>query len=486
MKRSMLSAVFFVVCLVLPLSSAWAVWEGNAGIAAASEFSSSGLFAKSDMFPRNTLVEIQNLETGKKVRMVITGSAGVPGLVVLVSPEAATALNIKPGTLTRVRISVPSAVAEKPALGTVSSGSALKNNDPDSNPEAAARTANLAVRETLPEVNAETIETVVPDAPVSREEFVATTGSEIDSSPEIAEIAEIPEPVVVAEPPVVPDAEEPVVAFASDEAPSAPAVSSFASSYSNEPELVIPSNGTDTLATADSEIGDATERTEADPLPEAAVPESPEIAASPDTPPSVPEVASVQEPSAPELPAEEPVSVVAEISLEPAEQIIPRATVPEIAPVPVVPPISDTRKEPATVPSEPVPASIPVVGSIVPPSQNNEAPVPAGASDIPETARDPSTVVSTDFGGKQEIPFADQLEKGSYYIQIASYSEEKNVRTIVDNYGSVYPLAVQKTDGKNGFVLKVYVGPVNKDEYGAVLERFRLLGFRDAFARKVP
>lgn len=479
----MLSAVFFVVCLVLPLSSAWAVWEGNAGIAAASEFSSSGLFAKSDMFPRNTLVEIQNLETGKKVRMVITGSAGVPGLVVLVSPEAATALNIKPGTLTRVRISVPSAVAEKPALGTVSSGSALKNNDPDSNPEAAARTANLAAPETLPEDNAETIETVVPDAPGSREEFVATTGSDIDSS---AEIAEIPELVVVAEPPVVPDAEEPVVAFASDEAPSAPAVSGFAPSYSNEPELVIPSNGSDTLATADSGIGDAADRTEAGLLPEAAVPESPAIAASHDTPPPVPEVASVQEPSAPELPAEEPVSVVAEISLEPAEENIPRATVPEIATVPVVPPISDTRKEPTTEPSGPVPASIPVVGSIVPPAQNKETPVPANASGVAETARDASTVVSTDFGGKQGIPFADQLEKGSYYIQIASYSEEKNVRTIVDNYGSVYPLAVQKTDGKNGSVLKVYVGPVNKDEYGAVLERFRLLGFRDAFARKVP
>jgi hypothetical protein len=32
--------------------------------------------------------------------------------------------------------------------------------------------------------------------------------------------------------------------------------------------------------------------------------------------------------------------------------------------------------------------------------------------------------------------------------------------------------------------LKVCIGPVSKDEYGAILERFKGLGFKDAFLRK--
>jgi len=81
------------ICLLMFLctSSIWAVWEGNAGIAGSSEFPGSGLYARSDMFPKNTIVEIQNLEKEISVRVVITGTAGIPGLVAVLSPETAEA-----------------------------------------------------------------------------------------------------------------------------------------------------------------------------------------------------------------------------------------------------------------------------------------------------------------------------------------------------------------------------------------------------------
>ena len=122
-----------VLLVFLPLSSVWAVWEGNAGIAAATEFPGSGLYAKSDMFPKNTVVEITNLETEITVRAIITGTSGVPGLVAVLSPETAAALNIRTGSVSRVRISVPS-VVEKPARGTATESTRTTIADPDINP----------------------------------------------------------------------------------------------------------------------------------------------------------------------------------------------------------------------------------------------------------------------------------------------------------------------------------------------------------------
>ena len=128
-------AVLLALVSVMP---AWAIWEGNAGIGNASEFPGSGNFAKSDMFPKNTIVEILNLETNIAIRAVVTGSSGVPGLVAILSPEAAFALNVKTGSVSRVRISVPSPVAETPASGTLSGGQGARTADPDANPESAS------------------------------------------------------------------------------------------------------------------------------------------------------------------------------------------------------------------------------------------------------------------------------------------------------------------------------------------------------------
>ena len=58
-KTGLIGAALFALVSVMPV---WAIWEGNAGIAASSEFTQAGFFAKSDMFPKNTLVEIENLD----------------------------------------------------------------------------------------------------------------------------------------------------------------------------------------------------------------------------------------------------------------------------------------------------------------------------------------------------------------------------------------------------------------------------------------
>ena len=74
-----------------------------------------------------------------------------------------------------------------------------------------------------------------------------------------------------------------------------------------------------------------------------------------------------------------------------------------------------------------------------------------------------------------------EFEKGKYYIQIAVYSKPENVQDTVNKYGKKYPIIVEKKNGKN----YVCVGPLSMDEYGAVLQRFRAFGFKDAFLRKI-
>ncbi|GMO50036.1 MAG: hypothetical protein Pg6C_13270 [Treponemataceae bacterium] len=71
------------------------------------------------------------------------------------------------------------------------------------------------------------------------------------------------------------------------------------------------------------------------------------------------------------------------------------------------------------------------------------------------------------------------LERGKYYVQIATFSSAESVRAIAMKYGDNYPL-VQIVNEKSSQLL---VGPLNADEYGAVLAHFREYGYKDAYLR---
>lgn len=85
--------------------------------------------------------------------------------------------------------------------------------------------------------------------------------------------------------------------------------------------------------------------------------------------------------------------------------------------------------------------------------------------------------------GKYLVPSLGELSRGSYYIQIAVLKDELNIMGIIEKYSGNYPMAVVPLS--SGAALQVMVGPLSMDEYGAVLERFRSYGFKDAFLRKI-
>ena len=103
-------------------------WEGSAMMAAYGEFPDSGYYAACNSFPRNTVVEVANLENGKTVTVIVTKGLENPGIFLLLSPEAAKVLSMDPGMVFRVRVSAPRNIVDSPALSGGSGG------DPDFNP----------------------------------------------------------------------------------------------------------------------------------------------------------------------------------------------------------------------------------------------------------------------------------------------------------------------------------------------------------------
>ena len=81
------------------------------------------------------------------------------------------------------------------------------------------------------------------------------------------------------------------------------------------------------------------------------------------------------------------------------------------------------------------------------------------------------------------IPSLSQLKSGAYYVQIATYAEEANIKSVLDTYGDTYPvILVPMTSGK---AYQIMIGPLSVDEYGTILARFKSFGYKDAFLRKI-
>jgi len=78
------------------------------------------------------------------------------------------------------------------------------------------------------------------------------------------------------------------------------------------------------------------------------------------------------------------------------------------------------------------------------------------------------------------------LERGSFYVQIASFSREEQIETEIRRINQKYPLAVYNAGTSVNPVYRILLGPLNLGESGAMLQRFRSIGYTDAFVRRIP
>lgn len=83
--------------------------------------------------------------------------------------------------------------------------------------------------------------------------------------------------------------------------------------------------------------------------------------------------------------------------------------------------------------------------------------------------------------------FYDTLKNGAFYVQIGRFKDIQNVEGFVQEFGKEYPVVVEKFSPiKSAEVFyRVYIGPLKKDEHGAVLATFREIGFKDAFLKRI-
>ena len=531
--------------LILSTALIWAVWEGNAVAGSQEEFP-AGLFASSDLFPKYTLIEITNLEQNITSRAVVIDNEGAQGVLVKVSPDLARVLAIKEDSTVRIRVSIPPLVAEEGAdpvlLGKVEERQPTPTAVPEKPAEEAPQTSPV---EAVPiEEPVQPAEKPIQEDNNRKDPYEEPIQNEavIQNEPAPPEVAEPVKPAVepkgekneevapmtVAEieTPVQPEPEEPMAPIAEVEEPSQPEktpaapaapVAEVSEPVLPEPEIVpapaAVSEVTEPVEfSASSEYSAEAEKPvlDAPPIQEPPIEEESESSAEytkpvvqvaeiavPETASGldallspVPEVSTPIEPEPvtvdeaesekdmekptvePELPAvepkEEPVEESEELQDEPEVVIAKEALAGKEPKDDTTEDDLITENHVMLVPSEP---RVPMKEYIPAPKEPEQPALPA------------SPVVTQP---AEELYTANVLTKGAFYVQIGWFKDMLNVESFVQRYGKQYPIAVEKSPMTKGIFYKVYIGPLKKDERGAILENFQKLGFKDAFLKKAP
>ncbi|UZV99761.1 SPOR domain-containing protein [Treponema pallidum] len=541
------NTAFLVLC-VASVTPLWAVWEGNAEIGPQGSFLQDGMFVRSDMFPKNTAVEISNLEKNAKAQAVVIGHAGIPGLLVSLAPAAAAQLGIGVYQAVRVRVRT---------LGTVRGGSQTSQDGlslaslPSRVPARPAQRDPLSsppAGHTVPEYR----DTVIFDDP----RLVSPLSREVEDAPKVVEPAserEGGEREVEDAPKVVEPASEreggerevedvpKVVEPASEreggerEVEDAPKVVEPASEreggereVEDVPKVVEPASeregGEREVEDVPKVVEPASEREggerEVEDAPKVVEPASEREGGERE----VEDAPKVVEPASEREGGEREVEDVPKV-VEPASEReggerevedVPKVVEPasereggerEVEDVPkVVEPASEREggeREVEDVPGVVEPASGHEGGEREVASQHTKQPSHSVSNSAPNQFRNPEgelpftlpdlseseIVVPEEQKGRahpQVIPEGAPrgLQPGEYYVQIAVFHDAIQVQSIVHRYGVEYPIAVEQDIHEGKVRFTVCVGPVQKDERGAVLENFQRFGFKDAFLKK--
>jgi len=476
--------VLFVLIFIISFSCIWAVWEGNGGIGSSTDFPADGLFVRSDMFPKHTLLEITNLEKNIKARAVVIGPSGIPGLLVSLSPELGEKLKVPKGKVVRIRVFTPSPVNEDGDDGKSISAIGPESQDLDTNPALFVAShsdlpnANLKKEEAKPVSENTGSDTILYDdlkSPIDEAETPETV-EELSPAEELPPSEPPVEDTVIEEVPnveaIIEPESEPVKEVV--EAPKVKTNETIEdSSLTSTPETIAPI--TETYMEPAKENPPAT----VDPIKEPKVEK--------EAPPAP--VSEIPEPREPEQ-AKEKVKDVEVV--DPVVEPVEKATAEEkkVDVIASVTPKNDTnadKNEETLTPVEKTPSPVQAVEEI--PAEENED---SGTSNTYEEADSDIYSVSSEENVKESSiailsepkPVSSKLEKGKTYVQIVIYNDKYNRDEVLKKYGKKYPMVVEERLVKNDTRYTIFVGPLKPQETGAVLERFKQLGFKDAFLKK--
>lgn len=460
--------------------------DGRAVVAESGTFP-KGFFAKTVGYLPGDSISVTNPMNSRQVNVLVIGSLDASeGVAILLSPESAEALAIKKDSNNIVKLTKRSGTVDKVANGTAVITNPLREAEEDLESEI-AEAEEIEIEEEAAEIAiAEEEEEIFEEA-----EIAAVEEEIFDEIPEESEVAvaeeeifdEIPEEAEIAE-----AAEEETF----DEIPEETEIAEAEDSFDEIPEEKVE------VAEVLEEDEEAADEIVYELVDEYYIPDDLEEELKADEPlDEIPEerveFASEME-EAEDVPNEivyerieddyisEDSDEVAKAD-EPLEEIPEKSAESESASEDVYIAESEVAEENVEVAEDEYEAIVLVPAEANPPESDesesdDEIAAPVVAKN--EIATPPAEMPVASKGDATYLKSAAELEARKYYVQIAVYSQIENVEQLDARYGGRYPLTVLDEGARK----TVLVGPLGMDEYGTVLERFKLFGFRDAFVRQ--
>jgi hypothetical protein len=469
------AAVFCVAAALVMLINA-SVWEGAASGSTGTDLPETGYYVATNSFPRNTVVDITNLENGKTVRAVVSASLENPGLLAVLSRDAANIIGLPNRTIGRIRMNQP---ADPVAFSRFTEGLS-SSGDPDHD-SAAFVAANGINPELLADKEASSPAAQTPAAS-GTDKTTPETGIVIAGTGAVG-AAEADDTET--------GAAEAGVAETNDAAGALPPDDDYTIiAESSEPtEPAIPEE--ETAAVSDEKGAENLEDMTIVDLPEPYVPPvstKPEEGITPETNPELVWVPP-EETEGEELvePAPEDRAEVTDIITEDTTDHTAELT--EAAENGGTAESGEALAEDSPMPDERADAfpgeyDLALVPSEARPPESGEPVIPADLAASPGASAEPVTPppVAEEAGGAYSfpVPVITELEEGKYYLQLAASRNQDAVRTELAKIGEHWPLTVQVNE-RERYPYRILVGPVNQGESRALLLRFKNSGYQNAF-----
>lgn len=464
MKKILIFAGIFILSGLLFTGFSPSV-DGRAVVAEKGELP-SGLFGKTVGYLPGDSVSVVNPANGKTVDILVLGSLDPSqGVAILLSPEAAAELNIEKNVNNLVKLTKRTGKLDEQVYGraTIAKDEMAEKplfEETSENAEApvAMEAAGVEQPVELP-VESETVESSPTAIPAEIESEVASSDAEpVESElPAAVALAEENEELPASEP--VEDAEMQVSEIAAEPETAEPESVEVAAESDSEPAIE----------------AESVEETE-EPVAVAKEIENKKIDGSEFLDEEYSESAEFGTivSDEPELEFLDQEKIAENESLENAETYAPIVLVPASENPPAV---LEKSEELVLAETESLSADVSAETDL----KNDEViqlEVKVSENTIEDTADKEKNALDAFI-----VPSLSDLQKGKYYVQIAMMNDEENIVSLLNTYRTNYPMVAVPLSNKKGY--QIMVGPLERDEYGSVRQKFKERGFKDCFLRKI-
>ena len=464
MKKILIFAGIFILSGLLFTGFSPSV-DGRAVVAEKGELP-SGLFGKTVGYLPGDSVSVVNPANGKTVDILVLGSLDPSqGVAILLSPEAAAELNIEKNVNNLVKLTKRTGKLDEQVYGRATIAKdemaekpLFEETSENAEPPVAMEAAGVEQPVELP-VESETVESSPTAIPAEIESEVASSDAEpVESElPAAVALAEENEELPASEP--VEDAEMQVSEIAAEPETAEPESVEVAAESDSEPAIE----------------AESVEETE-EPVAVAKEIENKKIDGSEFLDEEYSESAEFGTivSDEPELEFLDQEKIAENESLENAETYAPIVLVPASENPPAV---LEKSEELALAETESLSADVSAETDL----KNDEViqlEVKVSENTIEDTADKEKNALDAFI-----VPSLSDLQKGKYYVQIAMMNDEENIVSLLNTYRTNYPMVAVPLSNKKGY--QIMVGPLERDEYGSVRQKFKERGFKDCFLRKI-